>query len=70
MLVAVSRNASKANGMSELHLLFRLPRQVHQQKFPIGPQPLPTPRHSGPTDATPTKCRIDHQPDDASVFVA
>jgi hypothetical protein len=37
MLAAVSRNAAKANIMSKSHLLFRLPRQMHQQEFPIGP---------------------------------
>jgi hypothetical protein len=70
MLAAISRNASKANGVSELHLFLCLPWQVHKQKFPIGPQSLPTPRHRGPTDAPPPKCRIDHQPDDSCVLVA
>jgi hypothetical protein len=41
---------------------------VCDQEFPVSPQSLPTPRHSGPTNATPTKCRIDHQPDDSCVL--
>jgi hypothetical protein len=70
MLAAISRNASKANGVSELHLFLCLPWQVHKQEFPVCPQPLPTPRHSRPADAPPTKRRIDHQPDDSCVLVA
>jgi hypothetical protein len=60
VFAAMNGTAKKANREKKVDLFRCWCRYVCDKKFPIGPQSLPTPRHRGPTDATPTKCRIDH----------